>query len=89
VEEMAAQESDLSALRVAAESATQGILAEAGINNDVTYSRQRADEITLRLAETERTLKSLQFQAREAQLNVGNEVRRSDLMQCFRLLMEA
>jgi multidrug resistance efflux pump len=79
VQEVAAQEADLEAVRVEAESAAKGLLSEPGLN-DVTYSRQRADEITLRLAEIDRTLVSLQSQAREAGADVGNEAKRTGLM---------
>lgn len=75
----AAQQADLSAVREEADAASHGVLSEPGIN-DVAYSRQRADEIGMRLAEIDRTLLALKSQVSQATQDVGSEAKRADLI---------
>ncbi|HZH27181.1 MAG TPA: HlyD family efflux transporter periplasmic adaptor subunit [Azospirillaceae bacterium] len=56
--EAAAQAARLASVRTQAESVALGVIAEPGAN-DVAYSRQRADEISIRLAELGRTISAL------------------------------
>lgn len=78
-QEFAAQQADLGAIREEANAASRGILSEPGIN-DVAYSRQSADEIDLRLSETDRTLLALQSQATQANKDVESEAKRAELV---------
>jgi multidrug resistance efflux pump len=79
VHEEVAQRASLTALRLEAEAASRGVLIEPGIN-DAAYSRQRADEVELRLSEVKRALVELESQSRQAESNLANETQRSDLM---------
>ena len=72
-----AQRSALGSLRAQTEAAGRGLLAEPGINNDVAYSRQRADELSIKLAETQRSLAASRAQARLASASVLTEQTRS------------
>ena len=67
----------LASLRGQSAAAGRGLLAEPGINNDVAYSRQRADEIAIKLAETQRSLAASRAQAAEAHFAVAAEASRS------------
>ena len=80
VEAVAAQQSTLASLRSQATDAAHGILAEPGDASDVSYSRQRADEIAIKLAENAGALTIARRQADEAQLNVEAETVRDGLM---------
>ena len=53
-DQAAAQDADLAATRVEEAATRNGLMIEAGSNNDVTYSLQRIDEINLRLADLSR-----------------------------------
>jgi multidrug resistance efflux pump len=77
--EAAASQADLATVRAEAEAASQGVLSEPGIN-DVAYSRQRADEISLRLAEIDRTLVALRSQVSQATKDVESEAHRAHLI---------
>jgi multidrug resistance efflux pump len=79
-EEVAAQQAAVHSAQSQASSATKGILTEPGTNSDVAYSRQRADEITEKLAENTRMLISSRAQAQEAHLRVLLEDNRAQGM---------
>lgn len=51
VEQVAAQQAEVSSARAQVRAASHGTLSEAGAGGDVSYSRQRADEISMRLVE--------------------------------------
>ncbi len=72
-----AQRSSLASLRAQTEAARGGLLAEPGTNNDVAYSRQRADELAIKLAETQRSLAAGRAQATQAHAAVAAEATRS------------
>jgi multidrug resistance efflux pump len=76
----AAQQAAIATLESELRSASAGVLSEPGINNDVPYSRQRADEIRLRLAEIDRTQSTLQAQAEEAKSSLDAERARIGLL---------
>ena len=80
VQEEAAQEADIATLRLEAASARKGLLSEPGVNNDVAYSRQRADEVNLLLAESNRARTAFQEQASVAHANVDSETQRTELL---------
>jgi multidrug resistance efflux pump len=77
--QLAAQQAGLSAVREEADAASHGVISEPGIN-DVAYSRQRADEIGMRLAEIDRTLLALKSQVSQAAHDVASEAKRADLI---------
>lgn len=79
-EQKAAQEAALAALRGESAATLQGLLTEPGTNNDVSYSRQRADELSIKLAENERMLIALRVQARDAAHALEVEQSRAGLM---------
>lgn len=78
--EYAAQQANLDAIRSQAEAAQHGLLTEPGTNNDVSYSRQRADELAIKLAENSRVLLSSRAQAMESQAAVQTEAARAELL---------
>lgn len=78
--EHSAQQADLDSVRGQAGAAERGLLAEPGANNDVSYSRQRADELAIKLAENSSVLLSSQAQADESQAAVEAESTRAELM---------
>lgn len=80
VEAVAAQQSNLTNLRAQAVDASHGLLSEAGDASDVSYSRQRADEIAIKLAETSSALAIALGQSNEAHLNVEAETVRVEMM---------
>jgi multidrug resistance efflux pump len=80
-EAVAAEQSDVTNLRAQAVDASHGLLSEAGDASDVSYSRQRADEIAIRLAENSSALAIALGQSKEAHLNAEAESVRDDLMQ--------
>ena len=75
--QLAAQHSALASLRTQREAAAHGMLSEPGTNNDVGYSRQRADELAIKLAETERSLAASRAQAAQAHAAVVAEAART------------
>jgi multidrug resistance efflux pump len=58
-------------------SAMHGLLSEPGTNNDVAYSRQRADELSTKIAEVQRSLAASRAQAAEAHAAVAAESARA------------
>jgi len=76
----AAQRAAVDTLQAEIQAAEEGVLSEPGVNNDVSYSRQRADEVNLRLAQIEQTRIALEAQANEAQLNISSESARLSTM---------
>jgi multidrug resistance efflux pump len=77
--EAEAQQAALSATRTEAEAARKGIFIEPG-ENEIGYSRQRSDEIQLRLAEVNRNLTALKTQAVAAEEQLRKETHYADLM---------
>ena len=77
--ETQAQQAAVSEERAEADSAAQGIFIEPGYS-DIDYSRQRADEIGLRLADIEHSLAALQIQAQSAKEDLDKESQRAQLM---------
>lgn len=71
--QLAAQRSVLASLRSQRASAAAGLLSEPGTNNDVAYSRQRADELSMKLAETQRSLAASRAEAAQAAAAVASE----------------
>jgi multidrug resistance efflux pump len=80
VEVVAAQQSNLTNIRAQATDATHGLLSEPGAVGDVSYSRQRADEIAIKLAENASALNVALGQSNEAHQNVEAETVRGGLM---------
>ena len=72
-----AQRNALASLRTQGAAASHGLLSEPGTNNDVAYSRQRADELAIKLAETGRSLAASRAQAAQAHAAVVAELARS------------
>lgn len=77
--EAEAQQAALSATRAEAEAASKGIFIEPG-ENEIGYSRQRSDEIQLRLAEVNRNLTALKTQATAAGEQLEKETHHAELM---------
>ena len=75
-----AQQSYVEAIKLQSSAASKGILIEPGTDNDVSYSRQRADEISIRLADNERTLATSRLQALQAQKEIAAEAARVQMM---------
>lgn len=73
--EAAAAEAQLMALRAQLAAAERGIFVDGG-SNDVAYSSQRADEVTLRLAAAERAIATLAAAEAEASARLVEEERR-------------
>jgi multidrug resistance efflux pump len=80
VEVVAAQQSTLTNIGAQAADAAHGLLSEPGAVSDVSYSRQRADEIAIMLAENASALSIALGQSNEAHLNVEAETVRGGLM---------
>jgi len=78
--EAAAQEADLLAIRSAEAAAEKGLLTEQGITNDVVFSQQRIDDITIRLAEVHRRTSLTSAQAQQAAAGVETQKQHLDLM---------
>lgn len=76
-EEVSAQEAALASTRTQAAAARHGILSEPGTNNDVAYSGQRVDELTIRLAENARLWMTSRAQSEEASTEAAAEEMRS------------
>ncbi len=79
-DETRAQGATLAAAQTELEAARHGVLSEPGTNNDLAYSAQRADEVTIKLAENASELEAARAQAREAHRAVDAESRRSSLL---------
>lgn len=79
-ETLDAQLATLASLRGEAANAVLGILTEPGDASDVSYSRQRADEITIKLAENAVQLRVAREQSEEARMNVQAETVRENMM---------
>jgi multidrug resistance efflux pump len=79
VKETQAQQAALSASHAEANSAARGIYIEPG-NNEIDYSRQRSDEIELRLADINHTLAALESQAQAAKEDLDKESARINQM---------
>lgn len=79
-EAVGAEQVNIANLRAQAVDAAGGLLSEAGDASDVSYSRQRADEIAIRLAENSSALAIALGQAKEAHLNVRAASVRETLM---------
>lgn len=80
-QQLSAEQADVASVKLQLASATQGILIEPGTDNDVPYSRQRADELSIKLADNERILATSRMQAREAEMAVVEEAKRTEMMQ--------
>lgn len=79
-EELAGDRQALQTMQGEERTARRGLLSEPGVNNDVAYSRQRVDEIELRLAATERTIAQSRSQAEAVASILAGEERRDALM---------
>lgn len=77
---LAAQQAVLASLQSETVDAMHGILTEPGDASDVSYSRQRADEIAIKLAENAAALTLARGQSKEAIANVDKETVRENLM---------
>ncbi len=75
-----AQRAVYASLQTEVEAGHHGVLAEPGANNDVAYSTQRADEVSIRLAENARELDAAMAQAREAHSAAEAEGERTSLL---------
>lgn len=75
-----AQQTSVASYRAQSVDAARGLLAEPGDASDVSYSRQRADEISMRLAENASALTIARGQADEARMSVQAETVREGLM---------
>lgn len=83
-----AQKAHLSALHAEAEAVGRGVIADPGAN-DVAYSTQRSDEVTIRLAELGRTIATLSAQLDETRSRLVSEERRVGLMRTAELSVPA
>jgi multidrug resistance efflux pump len=79
IKEAQAQQAVVSAVHDEATSAAKGIYIEPG-DNEVDYSRQRYDEVGLRLADIDRALAAQQIQANAAREDLDKETYHSELM---------
>lgn len=79
-QEVRASEAQYAVVEAQQSAAKRGVLSEPGTNSDVTYSLQRADELSMKLAENARALASALAQARQAHLAVEAETRRDALL---------
>jgi multidrug resistance efflux pump len=81
-----AQRAAVNTLQGEIQAAEEGTFSEPGMNSDVSYSRQRADEVNIRLAQIEQSRIALDAQANEAHMNISSEsarmmtMRHSDLI---------
>jgi len=83
--EAEAQLADVGALQIQAEAARHGLFLESG-QNDVPYSLQRADEVSLRIAEIERGISLLQTAQKETLARLAAEKNRVDLLRFATLI---
>jgi hypothetical protein len=79
VKEAQAQEAAVSAAQAEVDSAAEGIFIEPGYN-EIDYSRQRFDDIRLRLAAIDYSLAALQIQAQAAKEDLDKETQHAQLM---------
>lgn len=79
-EAVGAEQANIANLQAQASDASGGLLSEAGDASDVSYSRQRADEIAIKLAENSSALAIALGQAKEAHSNVQAASAREALM---------
>ena len=79
LKETQAQQAVVSAARAEAVSAAKGVYIEPG-DNEIDYSRQRYDDVRLRLADIDRALAALQIQANAAREDLDKETHHAELM---------
>ena len=79
-EQVSVSTADLATLHKELASARNGILTDVGAAADVTYSRQRVDEISLKLIENQRLLTTALREAAQAQATIAAESARVALM---------
>ena len=77
--EAGAQEVKLGYVRAQAQASRAGVFLENG-SNDVAYSTQRADEVSIRIAEAERAMASYAAAGDEAQVRLASEEHRIALL---------
>lgn len=65
-EQVAAQEAEVASLHAQIASAKQGFSSEPGAGTDVSYSRQRSEDIAIRLADNNPSLVTTRVQAATA-----------------------
>lgn len=75
-----ASQAALESLRRQLEANGRGVLSEPGTNNDVSYSRQRADEIEVKLVENTRALVVAGAQALQSELTADAEAERNAML---------
>ncbi len=85
-EQVRAQEAEVASLRGESESAARGMFSGPGLATDVVYSRQRADEIALRMTESARASATARVQARQAHLSLASETQHTSLLERADLL---
>ena len=78
--EVSAQRAAYASIEAQRKAAKQGILSEPGTNNDVAYSLQRADEVSIKLLDGKRALNSAVAQARQAHSEAEAEARRTSVL---------
>ncbi|MBW4038810.1 MAG: HlyD family efflux transporter periplasmic adaptor subunit [Acidobacteria bacterium] len=79
-ESVEAQRYVLASLRAESADAIRGILAEPGDASDVSYSRQRSDEIAIKLVDNATALAVAQGQSAQARVDAEAETLRESLM---------
>jgi len=79
-EAVATQQSHVKTMRGQAADAGRGVLSEAGAASDVSYSRQRADELSIKLADNASALASATAQSLSSHNNLQAESLRGALM---------
>ncbi len=80
-EQVSSKKVEVQRLYTEASSAARGVQSEPGAGTDVSYSRQRADEIAIRLADVHRLLVTTRAQAGQAHLSLASMSQRSELLQ--------
>lgn len=81
IEQAGAQKNQVERLRKQSSDAGRGLYSEPGAGTDVAYSRQRADEIAIRLAEESRLLTGARARITEAHLALASQTERINLLQ--------
>ncbi len=81
VERAGAQKEQVQRLRVQSVDAARGLYSEPGASTDVAYSRQRADEIAIRLAEGSRLLTDARTRVTKAHLALASQTERFALLE--------
>jgi multidrug resistance efflux pump len=79
-QDVAAQAARLTALRIEAKAAAQGVLTGNTGGTDKSYSAQRADEIAIELSTLNKTISTLTAEASETKSRLSAEQRRIDLL---------